>query len=331
MPFTICHLNAHLTGKQSKKMTFSYETKKELTALPEGAPECALAELSAIIHTGGELGITNIGYYIEIVSDNELLKRRVDTLLEKLYGQKCELTSWEGGLKNQRCVLRVAGAIAERILFDCSILRLNSENLTEIVKGIDNYLVSETDAAISYIRGAFLASGSVTLRGGYRLAFSLSNNELASDLQRVLAENEIITGKFANRGGYTVYLKEHGMISDALALIGANSAVLRLNSAVVERQLRNKLNRQNNFMGANMGRSSAAAAEQLQAIRAIEKRQGLNGLPKPLKEVAEVRLKYPDYSMAELLDVLGGGLTKGGLNHRFERIIRIAGDINYGT
>ena len=308
-------------------MTFSYEVKKELVGTAAGGPECALAELSAIIHTGGELGIASIGYYIEIVSDNELLKTRVDILLEKLYGVNSELTSWEGGLKNQRCVLRIAGEIAERILFDCSLLRLNPENLTEIVKGIDTYLVSEPDAIAGYIRGAFLASGSVTLRGGYQLAFSLSNNELAADLQRLLAENEIISGKFLGKGGYIVYLKEHGMISDALALMGAGAAVLRLNSAVVERQLRNKLNRQNNFMGANMGRSSSAAAGQIQAIRIIEKSPGLNSLPKPLKEVAGARLKYPDYSMAELLDVLGGGITKSGLNHRFERLIRIAKEL----
>jgi len=309
------------------KVTFSYEVKKELTAAPLGGPECALAELSALIHAGGELGITNIGYYIEIVSDNELLKARLDLLLEKLYGVKSELTSWEGGLKNQRCVLRVAGGVAERILSDCSLLRLNSENLTEIVKGVDGYLVSDEGAAKSYIRGAFLASGSVTLRDGYRLAFSLSNNELASDLQHLLAECGIISGKFAGKGGYTVYIKEHGLISDLLALTGANAAVLRLNSAVIERQLRNKINRQNNFMGANLCRSSSAAAEQIQAIRAIEKEQGISSLPRPLKEAAAARLKHPDYSLAELLTAIGGGITKGGLNHRYEKIIKIAKEL----
>ena len=307
-----------------KQMTFSYDVKKELLDAAAGEPECALAELSALIHTGGELGISSIGYYIEIVSDNNLLKKRADILLEKLYGVKSELTSWEGGLKNQRCVLRIAGAVAERVLFDCSLLRLNSENLTEIVKGIDNYLVADGDAVQSYIRGAFLASGSVTLSGGYKLAFNLSNGELATNLQHLLAESGIISGKFADKNGYTVYIKEHGAISDALALMGAGSAVLKLNSAVVERELRNKINRQNNFMGANMGRSSSAAARQIQAIRTIEKEVGLNSLPRPLKEAAEARLKYPDYSMAELLSVIGGGITKSGLNHRFEKLLKTA-------
>ena len=306
-----------------------------MTGLAAGEPECALAELSAVIHTGGELGIASIGCYIEIVSDNELLKVRVDALLEKLYGVTGELTAWEGGLKNQRCVLRVAGGVAERILSDCSLLRLNSDNLTEIVAGIDPYLVNEPATAQSYIRGAFLASGSVSLPesggkgagGSYQLAFNLSNGELASDLQRLLAENEIISGKFAGKGGFVVYLKEHSMISDALALMGAPRAVLRLNSAVVERQLRNRINRQNNFLGANIGRSSSAAAAQIQAIRAIEKAAGLNSLPRQLKELAELRLKHPEYSMAEILPLVAGGITKGGLNHRFERIIKIANEL----
>ena len=315
------------------KMTFSYEVKKELAGLAAGEPECALAELSAIIHTGGELGIASIGYYIEIVSDNELLKIRADTLLKKLYGVTGELTAWEGGLKNQRCVLRVAGGVAERILFDCSLLRFNKDNLTEIVAGIDPYLVNEIPAAQSYIRGAFLASGSAGMPaadgkgGGYQLAFNLSNGELASGLQRLLAENEIISGKFAGKGGFVVYLKEHSMISDALALMGAPRAVLRLNSAVVERQLRNQINRQNNFMGANIGRSSSAAADQIRAIRAIEKGPGLNSLPQQLKELAGLRLKYPGYSMSEILPLVSGEITKGGLNHRFEKLIKTANEL----
>ena len=311
--------------------TFSYETKKELVRLPAGEPECALAELSAIIHTGGELGITSIGCYIEIVSDNELLRRRVDLLLEKLYGVASELTNFEGGLKNQRCQLRVTGEIAARILFDCSLLRFNRDNLTELVAGIDSYLVGERASIESYIRGAFLGAGSVSVpkkggKGGYQLAFNVSNGELASDLQHLLAEVEIVSGSIAAKGGFIVYLKGHGALSDALALMGAGNAVLRLNSAVAERNMRNKVNRQTNFIGANLGRSSAAAAAQVCAIRAIESTAGLESLPEELRELAEIRLKYPEYSMAEILPLLKGGITKSGVNHRFERLIKIANE-----
>lgn len=310
-------------------MTFSYEVKKELADSEVKSPECALAELSALIHAGGELGIASIGYYIEIVSDNELIKSRADKLLYKLYGVTGELTSFEGGLKNQRCALRVTGEIALRILEDCGLMRLNDDNLTELVHGIDPYIVNERAAVISYITGAFLGAGSVSAPvggggGGYHLGFNLSSAEFAADLNHLLAQCDIFAGSIESKGGHVVYLKGRDAISDALALMGASRAVLKLNKAIVERQVRNRVNRQTNFIGANLGRSAAAAAAQIEAIRLIEKRAGLESLPENLKELARARLAYPEYTMAELMQVLPDNITKSGINHRFEKLLKIA-------
>ena len=313
-------------------MTFSFEIKRELIETPVESPECALAELSGIIHAGGELGIASIGYYIEIVSDNGLIKLRADKLLKKLYGVTGELRNYEGGLKNQRCVLRVTGEIALRILEDCGLMRIGEGNLIELVHGIDPYLVSERETIISYIRGVFLAAGTISVPAGqgnskgYHLGITLSNAGFSSDLQHLLAQCDILARGIENKGGFTVYLKERGAISDMLALMGASRAVLKLNQTIIERQVRNTVNRQTNFTGANLNRSASAAAAQLDAIKKIEEKAGLDTLPENLRQLAEIRLKYPEYSMAELMEHLPN-LTKSGINHRFERIIKIASEL----
>ncbi len=317
-------------------MTFSYTVKNEIVRLTPESPECALSELAGIIHAGGELGIASIGYYIEIVAGNDLIQKRADMLMDKLYGVTGEFTAYEGGLKNQRCVWRIAGEIAFRVLQDCGLIRLSEDNLLQLIKGVDQYLVSERAAIISYIRGVFLSAGTVSApsgqarSAGYHLGMTLSNAEFASDLQHLLAQCDIFARGIENKGGFIVYLKERGAISDMLALMGASRAVLKLNETIIERQVRNTVNRQTNFTGANISRSANAAAAQIGAIRVIEREAGLEALPESLKGLAKLRLQYPEYSMAEFLELLPEGITKSGVNHRFEKIIKLAAGLTGG-
>ena len=127
-----------------------------------------------------------------------------------------------------------------------------------------------------------------------------------------------------HKSRYVVYVKDYESVADVLGLIGADFAALELFSVSVEKQVRNDINRQVNCESANMRKLGFAASQQLAAIKKIQKKVGLGVLSEPLREIAEVRLAYPDDSLKELGGRLMPPIGKSGVNHRLARIIDYA-------
>ena len=123
---------------------------------------------------------------------------------------------------------------------------------------------------------------------------------------------------------FVLYLKDSEAIKDLLALVGASDAVMALADEMAKRGLRNTVNRQVNCITANIYKTVEASLKQINAIKYINKKIGLESLPEDLQEVAVLRLANPQESMEELLKLSTIKLTKSGLNHRFRRILKIA-------
>lgn len=177
----------------------------------------------------------------------------------------------------------------------------------------------------AFLRGAFLACGSVTdPNKAYHLEFSAPYKNLAGDLYTLLGEAGdlgISPAVVRRSGGYGVYLKDSGQIEDLLTFLGATGASMELMQVKMLKEARNNINRKTNFETANMDKTYSASARQIAAIAAISDWQGLNSLPEPLRELADLRLSNPELTLRELSQRLG--VSRSGVNHRLQKLVEL--------
>ena len=191
-------------------------------------------------------------------------------------------------------------------------LRLNRANL-------------ENDCCTAaFLRGAFLTCGTSTDPSKeYHLEFAVAHQHLANDLYTLLSEVDafpLSPAVAARKNGYVVYLKESGPIEDLLTYLGAPSAAMELMQVKMYKEVKNNINRKTNFETANMDKTFSASARQVAAIAAISDTVGLSSLPEELQELARLRLDNPDMTLRELSARLG--ITRSGVNHRLQRLLR---------
>lgn len=191
-------------------------------------------------------------------------------------------------------------------------LRLNRANL-------------ENDCCTAaFLRGAFLTCGTATDPSKeYHLEFAVAHQHLANDLYTLLSEVDafpLSPAVAARKNGYVVYLKESGPIEDLLTYLGAPSAAMELMQVKMYKEVKNNINRKTNFETANMDKTFSASARQVAAIAAISDTVGLSSLPEELQELARLRLDNPDMTLRELSARLG--ITRSGVNHRLQRLLR---------
>lgn len=190
---------------------------------------------------------------------------------------------------------------------------------------VNSGLKQEEQIARLSIREAFIKSGAITdPNKEYHLEVLFKTKKKAEEL-RIVLENFSIISKVTKKGtGYITYIKDGEAISTFLALIGANSAVLRFEEIRVLKDARNSVNRMVNCETANLNKTLGASNSQINAIKILKKNRKFNTLSDELKEIAEARLKNPDISYEELGKLLEKPISKSGVSHRLNKILEIA-------
>ena len=186
-----------------------------------------------------------------------------------------------------------------------------------------NYPVVEEDCCkVSFLRGAFLAGGSVTDPGkGYHMELATSHQCVARETELIVREVMDFTPKTAARGGAQVlYLKQSEQISDFLTCLGAPVAAMGIMEARLEKELNNKVNRRCNCDDANTSKVVEAAQEQLSVIRFLREKGILEGLPEKLKQAALAREQNPSASLTELAAMMEPPITKPAMNNRMKKL-----------
>lgn len=188
--------------------------------------------------------------------------------------------------------------------------------------------ITDEESMRHMIRGIFLGSGSINNpENKYHLELKLSNQENAIKVKEIL-EKFNINFKLLNRTGkHSIYIKDGEEISNFLALIGANNAVLRFEDIRVQREMRGKVNRLVNCESANLTKTLNASIEQIDAIKKLQDSKKFNKLDDNLKEIALLRLENPDIPLSELGKMLKNPVGKSGVNYRLKKIIEIAGEL----
>lgn len=190
-----------------------------------------------------------------------------------------------------------------------------------------NYpIVEEECCKVSFLRGAFLAGGSVTDPDkGYHLELATTHQAVARETELIVREVMDFTPKTAARGGAQVlYLKQSEQISDFLTCLGAPVAAMGIMEARLEKELNNKVNRRCNCDDANTSKVVEAAQEQLAVIRVLRERGILEGLPEKLKQAALAREQNPSGSLTELAAMMEPPITKPAMNNRMKKLAAIA-------
>lgn len=175
------------------------------------------------------------------------------------------------------------------------------------------------------IRGAFLGAGSINNpESKYHLEIILSTKNNAENIINILETFTIRAKKLERKNGYSIYIKDGEEISKLLALIGANSSVLKFEQIRVLRDMKNNINRKVNCETANLNKTVNAAVRQIEAIKKLKKTGEFDKLSESLKEIAEIRIENPDASLVELGQMLKDPIGKSGVNHRLNKILSIA-------
>ena len=187
-------------------------------------------------------------------------------------------------------------------------------------------IVEEECCRASFLRGAFLAGGSVTAPSkGYHMELSTYHQAVARECEYLMRETMGFSPKQALRsGGCVIYIKQSEQISDFLTYLGAPVAAMGIMEARLEKELNNKVNRRCNCDDANISKVVEAAQEQLTAIRILKERSILETLPGKLQQAAKAREENPESSLSELAAMMEPPITKPAMNHRLKRLVELS-------
>ncbi|MBM7616681.1 DNA-binding protein WhiA [Weissella uvarum] len=307
-------------------MSFASDVKKELTMLEINNPENARAELAALLRMNGSLGLSNMHFTLNVQTENAAIARRIISLLQKFYDLPAEISVRRQMKlkKNNLYVVRIVQGV-EGLLQDLYILDDYEMRPTPP----DEWLASE-GMARSYLRGAFLAAGSVNNpeTSRYHLEIYSLYEEQAQQLGDLMNRFDLNAKVVDRRSGYIVYLKEAEKIADMLNVIGATNAMLKMEDIRIMRDMRNSVNRLVNAENANLDKTVNASQKQIDDIEFLDAEVGLNRLPEKLREIAQVRLDHREEPMSALGDyVPSGPISKSGVNHRLRKLTKMADEL----
>ncbi len=309
-------------------MSFSMETKNELSRLIPENYCCQLAELSALIRMSGTIQLAGFQKVnVRIATENAAIARKIIKLLKACFGAHTELMVRKNRVlkKNNNYMMVInSSAGANDILQTLGILRKEDEQFS-IDYSIPTELLEKRCCKRAYLRGAFLGSGSVSApEKTYHLELVTSSEEHSEDLKNLINEFDLGAKIVQRKNSYVVYLKEGDQIVDLLNIIGAHNALLNLENIRIVKQVRNNVNRIVNCETANLSKIVNASVRQNENIEYIERTHGFKILPDGLREIAELRLEFKEASLKELGQMLTPPVGKSGVNHRLRKIDKIA-------
>lgn len=287
-------------------MSFSGKIKEELAQHYAKARHCNLAELSALVHMSGSFEKDGYGSCIlKLHTENDGVARKCFTLLGKTFNISTDIAIRRNTAKGS-----------------CSYyIRAKGEELL----AVENVIVQAVCCKRAYIRGAFIASGSMSDPDkSYHFEIVCGTLKQAEYLRNMINSFEMDAKIVMRKKSYVVYLKEGSQIVDVLNIMEAHVALLELENVRIMKEMRNTVNRKVNCETANINKTVSASVRQMEDIIYIRDNIGFDKLPDGLKDVALTRLKYPDATLKELGGLLENPIGKSGVNHRLRKLSEIA-------
>lgn len=298
-------------------MSFSNEVKTELCRWAISPKSCARAEAYGVLlfchsFTDNE---------VKIVTGCPAFAQRLPELFKRAFRVTFDRKP-EGAAQGKETFLITEegkrAAIGETLGYDPGATLAHHINLA---------LLEEDACRTAFLRGAFLAGGSVSDPAkSYHLELCTSHYSVSRELPALLREVGFEPKQTTRKSNYVTYMKSSETIADFLTALGAPLASMELMNAKLEKHLRGSVNRRVNCDSANLDKAVDAALEQVEAIQRYARTRGLDSLPDKLRETAELRLAHPELTLSQLSVLFQPPITKSALNHRLRKLLDLAGE-----
>ena len=292
-------------------MSFAFEVKTELCRTALNRRCCVQAEAYGVLlycntFTAGEA---------RIVTENEAFAQRLPALFKKAF--RLTFDRLPEGSGKRVFVINNPDKLA-------AIHQAFGSAPQALALHVNFALLEEACCRAAFLRGAFLAGGSVTdPRKGYHLELATSHQSVSREVLALMRELDQEAKSAQRKGNMVIYFKQSEQIEDFLTCIGAPIAAMEVMNAKLERDLRGKVNRRVNCDAANLDKAVEAAMAQVEAIRRLESGGLLVTLPDKLREVAALRLAHPEDTLAQLAERCDPPITKSALNHRLRKLVEL--------
>ena len=295
-------------------MSFSFEAKNELCRLPVQKLCCARAEAYGILLYCNTFHATEV----RIVTENPNFAARLPRLFQRAFGLKFDrLPEEERG--------KLIFGITDRSKLDRIINQLGYDPRQNLVLHVNFGLLEDECCRTAFLRGAFLAGGSVTdPEKRYHLELDTGHAQASREVATLLTEMGFLPHSVRRGGSSVIYFKQSEHIEDLLTTIGAPAAAMDIMTAKVDKEIRNGANRAMNCDMANVNKTIDAALEQKNAIQRLQENGRLERLPEKLRQTALLRLQYPEMSLSQLAEKCDPPVTKSCMNHRMRKLLEEA-------
>ena len=299
-------------------MSFSSQAKAELCQAKLDRKCCAIAESYGVLLYCNTFSSREI----RIITASPDFAARLPKLFRRAFSLNFDVLPPETAAGKRSFVISDAKKLA--VIFDSYGAELNGTLSHHINFGV----IEEDCCRASFIRGAFLAGGSVTdPEKRYHLELATPHQSVSREAFSILLDMGFSPRETQRAGNALLYFKQADAIADFFTSIGASNTAMDIMTAKVEKEMRNTITRQINCDSANADKTVAAAQEQLAAIKRIAKTYGLDALPEPLKDAALLRITNPEASLADLAQLSYPPVTKSCLSHRLKKIMEFGKEL----
>ena len=295
-------------------MSFSSNVKGEMCRAPVNRRCCALAESYGVVLYCN----TFRPEVLRIVTENPDFAQRLPRLFKRAFGLEFDQTPGDSGGKR-------IFQITDRRKLDTIFAAFGLSADGGVALHVNYGMLEEDCCRVSFLRGAFLAGGSATDPAKrYHLELATSHRMVSRETDALLLDLGF-RAKTAERNGSSIlYFKHSEGIEDFLTFLGAPVCAMEVMEAKMEKELINGVNRRVNCETANLSKSVNAAGDQIDAIRALERRGVLDTLPEKLQQTAQLRLDHPEATLAELAEMFSPPVSKSAINHRMRKLAELA-------
>ena len=294
--------------------SFAGKVKHELCRTPVQRLCCARAEAYGVLLYGNTFSPTEV----RLITESTDFAARLPRLFQRAFGLKFDrLPEEERG--------KLIFGITDRSKLDRIINQLGYDPRQNLVLHVNFGLLEDECCRTAFLRGAFLAGGSVTdPEKRYHLELDTGHAQASREVAALLTEMGFLPHSVRRGGSSVIYFKQSEHIEDLLTTIGAPAAAMDIMTAKVDKEIRNGANRAMNCDMANVNKTIDAALEQKNAIQRLQESGRLERLPEKLRQTALLRLQYPEMSLSQLAEKCDPPVTKSCMNHRMRKLLEEA-------
>ncbi|MDY5846175.1 MAG: DNA-binding protein WhiA [Bariatricus sp.] len=311
-------------------MSFSGKVKEELSRQIGNVRHCQISEMAALISICGGVMIDEKGRYsLKIHTENLSVARKCFTLLAKTFNIRTDIAIRTNRIKGNVSYFIIVRDHEDALwILQAAKLIDQHGDIAEELSLVRNIVIQETCCKRAFLRGAFMASGSMSdPEKSYHFEIVCATMAKAEQIQRIMQCFDLDGKIVMRKKSYVVYLKEGSQIADVLNVMEAHMALMEFENVRILKDMRNTVNRKVNCETANINKTVSAAVKQIEDIRYIEETKGLEKLPEGLKDMALTRLTYPEASLKELGSLLNPPVGKSGVNHRLRKLSEMAEEL----